>query len=74
MSRTIALALVKIGLAALVVSPVLLFGTGCNPECVDKYDCLSKSHALADGGVPNFQCVSNKCVPAPPDETTDGGI
>ena len=67
MSRTIGMAVVKLGLAALLVSPFLLVGTACNPECVDKYDCLSKSHALPDGGVPSFQCVNDKCNPVTED-------
>ncbi len=74
MSRTIGMTVVKLGLGALLVSPVLLVGTACNPECIDKYDCLSKSHALPDGGVPSFQCVNNKCNPVTEEPATDAGI
>jgi hypothetical protein len=40
------------------ISAVLLSATGCNSECVDRYDCQSRGK--------DYMCDTGKCVPAPP--------
>src|SRR4051812_1546368 len=43
----------------LVVSvPLAVFAVGCNPECVDRYDCRAKGAS--------YLCVSNRCEPCDP--------
>lgn len=74
MSRKIGMTALKLAFGALLASPLLLVGTACNPECVDKYDCLAKAHK-GDAGFDDFQCVNNTCKAVPAQQTdTDGGI
>ena len=44
-------------LVAVIALPLSILSAGCNPECVDKYDCKSKNTKTTE-----YTCVSNKCV------------
>lgn len=48
---------VKSAVVAALALGVALVGTGCNPECVDKYDCLADAKVGS-----NFTCENNRCV------------
>lgn len=57
-----------IALVAVVAAPVILFAGGCDPECVDNFDC--KRSVGAD-----YVCKTGKCVKGPPDAgTSDAGM
>jgi hypothetical protein len=58
----------KAALLALLATPVIVFSTGCNPECVDKFDCYSKVTAAQQ----NWTCVDSKCVVGSPDPDVTG--
>lgn len=47
----------KASVAALLLGVMAFFSVGCNPECVDKYDCVNL------GKPTGTTCVSGKCVP-----------
>jgi hypothetical protein len=53
-------------LKVFIIGAFAAFGTlvlqGCNPECVDKYDCTGKGAVQADGGRELYTCVDSKCV------------
>ncbi len=42
-----------VGLLALCALPLMVL-SGCNPECVDRFDCRAKGT--------NFVCTNSKCV------------
>jgi hypothetical protein len=52
-----------IGLIMLVAAPVILFAGGCDPECVDDWDCLR-----AKGSA--YICTTGKCVQGTRDSGT----
>jgi hypothetical protein len=48
-----------------------LLVTGCQPECVDRYDCVNKG---SPGAGRQYACVDERCVPRDiPGTTTDAG-
>lgn len=55
----------KAALLVLLATPVIVLSTGCNPECVDKYDCVTKVTATSK----LWTCVDSKCVVGSPDPT-----
>lgn len=55
-------------LAALLVAvaiPCAFIFAGCNPECVDNFDCASKTKTPV--------CSAGKCVAGNPNPTQDAG-
>ena len=57
MSRKNGMSAVKVAVVALLAAATAILSTGCNPECVDKYDCL----AAAKQGA-TYTCENNKCI------------
>jgi hypothetical protein len=57
----------KVVTTALLALAVSALGTACNPECVDKYDCLA---AATTAGV--FTCERSRCVKQAPGEVDAG--
>ena len=55
-------------LLVVVALPLSILATGCNPECVDKFDCKSKNTSTT-----SYTCVSNKCVVGDSGGNTDAG-
>ena len=74
----------KLGRTALTIATLALLAAlapGCNLECIDKFDCITKAKRQADGGLQELTCDNNnKCVagnpnaaPAGCDAGVDGG-
>ncbi len=63
MTRRSGLSALKFIKVALLATPLMFVTTGCNPECVDKYDCKTLE-ALPENvtAKKKFTCEANKCV------------
>lgn len=56
----------RLAVLALIVVPLLVLASGCQPECVDFSDCAAKAKAAKT----EFTCISGVCKegsPFPPD-------
>ena len=69
MNRQTTVAALKIAAVALFVAPLAVVNlSGCQPECVDKFDCVKP-----DAGATSYTCEKGVCVVGDPGGGTGGG-